>query len=138
MYLTSLFFIPCSLFNILILCHHISTGTNNQQNSVINTTQIKFNTNPALSILPNLICPLANTIALGGVPIGSIQAQLAPSVMGIPNSNGLICKASATADITGAITITWAILLVTSLRNTEMSVTTNINTRMFPVAKEAM
>ena len=43
--------------------------------------------NPAFSISPNLMCPVENTIALGGVPIGIIDAQLAARVIGIPNNN---------------------------------------------------
>ena len=84
----------------------IINGTSSQQNRVINITQMIFSTKPVFIISLNLMCPLANTIALGGVPMGNILAQLAPNVIGIPNSNGFICKASATAEITGAITIT--------------------------------
>ena len=80
-----------------------------------------------------LICPLANTIALGGVPIGSIPAQLAPKVIGIPNNNGSIFSAKATDVITGAITITCATLLITSLRNMENVVTISIIRNKFPV-----
>ena len=62
----------------------INNGSRNQQNKVISITATIFITNPAFVICLNLIWPLANTIAFGGVPIGNILAQLAASVIGIP------------------------------------------------------
>ncbi len=72
-------------------------------------------------------------MAFGGVPIGNMPAQLAPNVMGMPNKSGSIFKARANDVITGAITITWATLLITSLRNIEKVVTTRIIRNTFPV-----
>ncbi len=68
--------------------------------------QIKLSTKPAFIISFIRIWPLANTMALGGVPMGSILAQLAPKVMGMPNNNGSRPKEIAKEEITGAITIT--------------------------------
>ena len=61
------------------------TGTNNgikyQLNSEISITATMFITKPVLTICDNFTCPLANTIAFGGVPMGIILAQLAPRVI---------------------------------------------------------
>lgn len=65
-----------------------------------------FKTKPVLSMSVTLILPLANTMALGGVPIGSMLAQLAPKVIGIPNTKGSKFIEIATEVITGAKTIT--------------------------------
>ena len=65
--------------------------------------------------------------------MGNILAQLAPSVIGIPRISGSIFNAIATEVITGAITITCATLLITSLRNIETVVTINIITNSLPV-----
>jgi len=72
-------------------------------------------------------------MALGGVPIGSMLAQLAPKVMGMPSNKGSICKEMATEEMTGAITITWATLLITSLKKTEAVVTIKIIKNVLPV-----
>ena len=90
-----------------------------------------FITNPVLAMFFKVRCPLANTIAFGGVPIGSMEAQLAARVMGIPNSTGFICKASAIPAITGANTITCATLLMISLRKIEKSAIKNISRNKF-------
>ena len=76
-------------------------------------------------------------MALGGVPIGSMLAQLAPNVIGIPNKSGSICNEMATEEITGAITITWATLLITSLKKTDAVVTIKIIKNVLPVEYEA-
>ena len=41
--------------------------------------------NPAFTMSAIVIRPLEKTIALGGVPIDNMLAQLAASFMGIPN-----------------------------------------------------
>ena len=51
---------------------------------------IMFITKPVFIMSWIFMCPLAKTMAFGGVPIGNIPAQLAPKVMGIPNINGSI------------------------------------------------
>ena len=68
----------------------INTGSKYQQNSVINTAETIFIIKPVVVMCLSFNLPLANTIALGGVPIGSMPAQLAPSVMAIPNWKGSI------------------------------------------------
>jgi hypothetical protein len=45
-------------------------------------------TKPAKNISPTVILPLPNTIALGGVAIGNINAQLLTKVAGIVRYNG--------------------------------------------------
>lgn len=77
-------------------------------------------------------------MALGGVPMGNILATLAPNVMGIPNDKGSIFNAMATEEITGANTITWATLLITSLKKTESVVTTKIINNKLLEEKEAI
>ena len=64
-------------------------------------------------------------MALGGVPMGNMLAQLAPNVMGIPSNNGSMPKAIAREETTGANTITWATLLINSLTNTDIRVIMN-------------
>ncbi len=81
---------------------------------------IIFNTKPAFSISVNRTYPLPNTIALGGVPTGIMDAALAAMAIGKPSRIGSICSASANAANTGAITITCAVLLISSLRKIEM------------------
>ena len=95
--------------------------------------QMMFSTNPALIMSFIFMYPLAKTIALGGVPIGSILAQLAPKVMGMPSNKGSMCKEMASEEITGAITITCATLLITSLKNIEAVVTIKIINNVFSV-----
>lgn len=76
-------------------------------------------------------------MALGGVPIGSILAQLAPKVIGMPSKSGSKCKEMARAEITGAITITCATLLITSLKKTDAVVTIKIIKNVLPVEYDA-
>ena len=45
-----------------------------------------FITRPAFIMSFILMCPEAKTMALGGVPIGIMEAQLAASVMPTPNT----------------------------------------------------
>jgi len=54
-------------------------------NIVINNMHNKFNQNPDFRISCIEICPEPNTIALGGVAIGNINAQLAEIAAGIIN-----------------------------------------------------
>ena len=113
---------------------HISRmimGCMSQQNKVISNIEMMLSTKPAPIMSFNLMCPLANTMALGGVPLGSMLAQLAPKVIGTPNNNGSICRAVANELTTGAITITCATLLITSLKNTESVVTARIMINTF-------
>ena len=99
---------------------------------------IILSTKPVLSISVTLIWPLANTMALGGVPIGSMLAQLAPNVIGIPSTNGSKFIETAREVITGANTITWATLLISSLKNTERVVTISIIKNTFSIENEAI
>ena len=71
-------------------------------------------------------------MAFGGVPIGNMPAQLAASVIGIPNKRGFIPMASANAETTGAKTITCATLLITSLMKSETVTTTSTNKNPLP------
>ena len=99
----------------------------------MNITQMMFIRKPVLAMSFSVRWPLANTIALGGVPMGSIDAQLAASVIGIPSSTGFMWSASAMPAMTGANTITCATLLITSLKNIEISAIRNMsNSRLVP------
>src|SRR5678809_1031542 len=103
----------------------INNGNKNQQKSVIKTMATRLITNPAFIISLIFIWPLANTIALGGVPIGIMLAQLAANVIAMPSTNGFMPTESARLQTTGEKTITCAILLITSLIKSEMMVTIN-------------
>ena len=59
-----------------------------------------FNTKPTLAICPIDTKPEEKTIALGGVPIGSIKAQLAAKAIGIHN-----CKISNPANFANSAAI---------------------------------
>ena len=52
---------------------------------VITAKAMKFKTKPTFAICAMVTLPLENTIALGGVPTGSINAQLEAKVTGIHN-----------------------------------------------------
>ena len=80
-----------------------------------------FMINPVFIMSNNFRFPLLKTMAFGGVPIGSIDAQLAASTIGIPSKIGFTCNASAMPATTGAKTMTWATLLITSLKKIEIS-----------------
>ncbi len=71
--------------------------------------------------------PLEKTMALGGVPMGIMEAQLAARVMGMPNIKGLTPIASAMPVTTGANTITWATLLITSLIKIDSTATATMS-----------
>ena len=71
-------------------------------------------------------------MAFDGVPIGNIPAQLAASVIGIPNKSGFIPMASANAETTGANTITCATLLITSLMKSKTVTTTSTKIKPLP------
>ena len=74
-----------------------------------------FKINPILAIWLTLTWPLAKTIALGGVAIGNIKAQLAAMVIGINSCNSGISIPIAIPAITGARTVTRATLLINSV-----------------------
>lgn len=76
-----------------------------------------FNNNPAFTICGILIKPEANTIALGAVATGSMNAQLAAKVIGIHSIKGDKPNSSATAATTGKNVAVVATLLVSSVKN---------------------
>ena len=80
-------------------------------------TPRKFRINPYPAICVILIRPVPNTIALGGVPIGSMNAQLADTVAGIINRRGSIPRATDAAAIMGKTVFTVATFEVNSVRN---------------------
>ena len=59
------------------MTHHV--------NSITNPIATKFKEKPARTIWEVVILPEPNTIALGGVATGSMNAQLAATVAGITN-----------------------------------------------------
>ena len=63
-----------------------------------------------------LICPLAKTIALGGVATGIIKAQLAAIAVGIANKIGETPIETAKAPIKGKKVAAVAVLLVISVK----------------------
>src|SRR6476646_8768713 len=109
-------------------------GIRNQLNKLIRIMEMIFIMKPVFTISFNFNLPLAKTIALGGVPIGNMPAQLAASVMGITNIIGFTCSASANEETTGANTITCATLLITSLMNIERTVTATTKRKRFEPA----
>ena len=76
---------------------------------------IIFKVIPAFIILGILSKPEPNTMALGGVATGSMNAQLAANVTGAAKIIGLIPISSAIAPITGKKVAVVAILLVNSV-----------------------
>ena len=56
----------------------------------------KFNISPTLTILDMDSWPLPNTMALGGVAMGNMKAQLLAMVTGTTNNNGSMPHATAT------------------------------------------
>lgn len=73
---------------------------------MIKTMAIIFRTKPVSTMSLKRMWPLAKTMALGGVAMGIMPAQLAASVMGMPSNTGLRCRLSAMADTSGAKTMT--------------------------------
>ena len=93
-----------------------------------------FIKNPVFSISFKAICPLENAMALGGVPMGSMPAQLAPRHIGMPSSNGLMFNETAKDVTTGEKMITCATLLITSLIKTDNVVIKSISKNKLPGA----
>ncbi len=82
--------------------------------------------NPARIMSLILIIPLENTIALGGVEMGIIKAQLAARVTGIANINPLIPKPLAIPITTGIKIVVKATLLINSVMKS-ITVVSNIS-----------
>ena len=61
----------------------IITGIINLKNKIKIPIEMRFKNIPVLAISLTLMCPLAKTIALGGVAIGNIKAQLEAMDIGI-------------------------------------------------------
>ena len=66
-------------------------------------------------------------MALGGVDMGSIKAQLAAIVAGIVRNKGFLPRARAIPVITGIATVISATLLITSVINKTTVVNKRIN-----------
>ena len=86
----------------------------------------RFSHKPALLIcfIPIRFDP--NTIALGGVATGSINAQLAANTAGMISSSGCKFRPADTASRIGMIVAVVAVLLVNSVRKTTVAVTAKI------------
>jgi hypothetical protein len=80
--------------------------------------EIRLSINPVLTICNIVISPVPNTIALGGVATGSMNAQLAAIVAGIANKYGCTPTAGAIAASTGTSDIVVATLEVSSVMKT--------------------
>ena len=72
---------------------------------------------PTLAISEIFIRPLPNTIALGGVATGIINAQDADIVAGIISNKGLVSMAMATDANIGSIISVVAVFDVSSVKN---------------------
>lgn len=73
--------------------------------------------------------PVEKTIAFGGVAIGSIKAQLAPSTSGIVSNSIEKPNAILIVNTSGSNALTKAILLSNSVANTpSIAITINQNT----------
>ena len=80
-----------------------------------NITEIIFSIRPVDNICFICICPLENTIALGGVEIGIINAQLEAIAMGIESNSGSIPSPEAIPIATGMYMVARATLLMSSV-----------------------
>ncbi|KKQ38411.1 MAG: Pseudouridine synthase [Candidatus Moranbacteria bacterium GW2011_GWF2_37_7] len=78
---------------------------------------MKFKIKPVLAICLIVTFPELNTIALGGVATGSINANDADKVAGIINSNGLMFIATAIAASIGSKVCVVAVFDVNSVKN---------------------
>ena len=78
---------------------------------------MRLRANPARDIAGIVTHPLPNTMALGGVATGSINANDAESVAGNMNINGCKPATTAAAPITGKIIVDVAVLDVSSVKN---------------------
>lgn len=83
---------------------------------MIMMTPIMLINMPALTISEMVIRPLPNTIALGGVATGIINAQDAAIVAGIINNRGLVFIATATDAKIGRIISVVAVFEVSSVK----------------------
>lgn len=81
------------------------------------TILIRLIKTPAFAISDILILPLPSTIALGGVAVGSINAQDAEIAAGIINSRGFVFVAMATDAKMGRIISAVAVFEVNSVKN---------------------
>ena len=95
-------------------------------NSVTNTTVMRLRINPVFPIWVMLILPLEKTIALGGVPMGSIKAHDAAMVAGSINNRGFTWSAWEVAARMGSIMVVEAVLDVTSVRKVMVNATAAI------------
>ena len=80
--------------------------------------------NPALAISAIRNSPELNTIALGGVATGIIKAQLAANAAGITSIIGPSVNVTAIGPSKGKKLAAVAVLLVTSVKNNIVTVTT--------------
>ena len=86
-----------------------------QQIVVTTTTPIRFSASPARAIWRIVSRWLLNTMALGGVATGNMNAKLALMVAGTMINAGSICAVSAAAARIGSKSVAVAVLLVTSV-----------------------
>src|SRR5918994_575459 len=73
-------------------------------------TPTRSSSRPALSILGSAMCPVAQAIALGPVPDGSMKPQLAAQAAGKASRIGSIPVAAITPATTGIIPLAAATL----------------------------
>ena len=83
---------------------------------VTRTAPVRLRANPARDIAGMVTHPLPNTIALGGVATGSINANDAESVAGNMSISGWKPATTAVAPITGKIIVDVAVLDVSSVK----------------------
>src|SRR5690554_6009754 len=76
-----------------------------------------------------LRCPLANTMAFGGVATGIMKAQLAASAVGIASNTGETPMDTASAPISGRKVAAVAVLLVISVSRLMEATTTPTSNR---------
>ena len=92
-------------------------------------TPNKFIANPSLAIVATGSRPVENTIKLGGVATGNMNAHEADNAAGIINSLGSVLAASAPAAMIGMSRVVVAVLLVTSVRKVTLRQMVAISTR---------
>lgn len=111
-------------------------GNNTITAITIMTQLIMFNQNPVLAISRIETLPVPKTIAFGGVPTGSMNAQFAAIAAGTINASGCTFIDTASAASNGRIIVAVAVFDVISVKNsTNNAVIVMINIIGNPLSK---
>src|ERR687898_506644 len=91
-------------------------------------TPTRSSSRPALSILGSAMCPVAQAIALGPVPDGSMKPQLAAQAAGKASRMGSMPVAAMIPATTGMMPLAAATLDANSVMTTTMATSTSATT----------